>query len=456
MRSVRIRLPALRECIRQRPQFVRFSSSLSSSRYTPKISAKFPHSQHLWRSFATDLAEKPEEEADAEEPDRLINDPDADDAFFDAPSHEQRLADHVDLYTPLQQLTSATEMDVGKWFLVDPNVLSTPPLKTRWIHTNVKELFEMAGQYLMLRQPAFDLLTAFQDMLVDSKAEKGAAIGVHGPRGSGKSVTLHTLTQAAIQNKEHCLYISLDAREVVADHHGFLFPSPTREKIHMQGRWAKNFFTVLLDSQPETLKKVSLKLDYDFDWILRGETGQMSEQELAEMDAVSVKRLDGKTLHDLALYAADNSTIAGECLYKFVDEVIVATEVTPIVVLDSINLWDQKSEFRDPANPFKKLDPRQLSAVHALSKFMVSAPQNGMSVFATTSNATLNMSKKHMVDATYALEVPVYNNREISQCVWHYKVSKFIYAEVDVFLLARIKGMTGGVPKDVFTDALII
>jgi hypothetical protein len=37
-----------------------------------------------------------------------------------------------------------------------------------------------------------------------------------------------------------------------------------------------------------------------------------------------------------------------------------------------------------------------------------------------------------------------------------HQVSKLIFAEVDPFLLARIKGLHGGVPKDTFFDAALI
>lgn len=205
---------------------------------------------------------------------------------------------------------------------------------------------------------------------------------------------------------------------------------------------------------------MSLKRDYTYDWVLRGETGHLSEVEREEaeraMDAVGVKKLAGATLHDLCVYGANDSSLAANCLYDFVEEVIQADEIHTLVTIDGVNIWDEKSEFRNPSNPFLKLDPRELSAVDALSTFLTRGPKHGLSVFATTSSATLNVSKKHMANATYALEVPIYSNQELSNAVWHYKISKFLFAEVDVFLLARIKGMTGGVPRDVFNDCCVI
>lgn len=386
--------------------------------------------------------------------------PQEDAAFFSGPSVEQRLVEYPDLYYQPNELIITTEADVGKWFSCDEVLLTQYPLKNKWINKSVQELFDMSGKYLMMRQPAFDLITAFKDIMSNKKAEaNGAVIGVYGPRGSGKSCTLHTLTQAALQHPNKWLVIGLNAREVVADHHGFLYPSPSRDGVHMQGRWCKNFFQNLLDTQGELLKQISLKRTYSYDWILRGETGHligMGEDARAQMDSVATTSVDGKTVHDLVTYGAGDSALAAECMYDFVEECILANEVHILVSMDGINIWDEKSEFRDPANPFLKLDPRQLSAVNALSKFMRVGPQSGMSVFCTTSAATMNMSKTHMAAASYALEIPIYSNKEISQCVWHYKISKFLFAEVDVFLLARVKGMTGGVPRDIFNDCSVI
>merc|ERR1740130_700836 len=103
----------------------------------------------------------------------------------------------------------------------------------------------------MMRQPAFDLISALNDLGNDATAERGAVIGVYGRPGSGKSCTLHTLNQAAMQDPDKWLTIGFHARDVVVDHFGFLFPSPDRAGVHLQGRWCKNFFQNLLDTQGE-------------------------------------------------------------------------------------------------------------------------------------------------------------------------------------------------------------
>jgi len=425
--------------------------------------------QHSWsRKFATEakeeantLEEVEEEEQEVEFVEETTDDvQDADDVFFRGPPLKERISQFPELYSGFDELIAVTESDVGKWFQCDEGLLVQHPLNSKWINKSVHDMFDMTGKYMMMRQPSFDLISALNEIAVNADAERGAVIGVYGRPGVGKSCTLHTLNQAALQDPDKWLTIGFHARDVCVDHFGFLFPSTTREGKHYQGRWCKNFFTNLLETQGNLLKKVSLKREYTYDWILRGETAHLTpielEQAKLQMDAGETDKLEGKTLHDIAVFGRNDSAIAGECFYDFVEEVLLADEIHTLVTLDGINIWDEKSEFRDPGNPFKKLECRQLSAVDAVSKFMTQAPKNGMSVFATTSSATLNMSKKHMADATYALEVPAYSSQELSNCIWHYKTSRFVFAEVDVFLLARIKGMTGGVAKEVFNDCTLI
>lgn len=445
------------------------NSSFGSHQFFPTITTQQTQQPpYTRRHFATETEQETVEEEvavvdeEVEEVDEDTEHQDAidDDLFFKGPPAADRPLQHPDLYAAVDELILANETDVGKWFNVREELLLQHPLSSKWISKSVAELFEMSGNYLMLRQPMYDLISTLKDITDSPAAERGAVIGMYGARGAGKSVTLHSLNQAALQNSDKWLVIGFHARDVSADHFGFLFPDPTREGTHMQGRWCKDFFEKLIDTQGEVLKKVSLKRVYGYDWVLRGETGHLSEFEAEEtkkqMDLVDTQTLAGKTLHDIATYGANDSTLAGECFYDFVEELILTDDIHTLVTLDGINLWDEKSEFRDPTNPFKKLQPRQLSAVNALSKFLTHAPKNGMSVFATTSANTQVMSKKYMKEADYALEIPVYSNKEISQAVWHYKVSRFVFAEVDVFLLAKIKGMTGGTPRDVFDDCSII
>jgi len=152
----------------------------------------------------------------------------------------------------------------------------------------------------------------------------------------------------------------------------------------------------------------------------------------------------------------NENAIAGEMMYDFVEEIKQATEVKVMVLMDNANVWDQHSKFRLPSNPFKTIPNKQLSMVNAFSSFMTKGPVSGMSVFALTSHATMNYAKTHLQNATYTIKQDIYNDTEISNTTSHYKLSNLIHAEVDNFLLGRIKGLTGGVPKDMFFDAAMI
>lgn len=158
----------------------------------------------------------------------------------------------------------------------------------------------------------------------------------------------------------------------------------------------------------------------------------------------------------MVLQATINLDIAGEIFYDFVEEIKLATEVKTLVLIDDLNYWDHPSEFRLPSNPFKKIHARNLSMVDAFSAFQTQGPANGVSVFALSTNATMNMSRAHMENATYTVKTEVYTDNELRNAVTHYKVSNLIKADIDSFLFARVKGLTGGVPKDTFFDAALI
>lgn len=71
-------------------------------------------------------------------------------------------------------------------------------------------------------------------------------------------------------------------------------------------------------------------------------------------------------------------------------------------------------------------------------------------------HATLKMSKWHIAHADFELCTEVYSDDEIMSAVAHFKCSKILTSEVDPFLLARMKGLTGGVPADLLYDAVLI
>jgi len=161
-------------------------------------------------------------------------------------------------------------------------------------------------------------------------------------------------------------------------------------------------------------------------------------------------------LYGLCEQAMYNVEIAADIFYDFVQEIKLATEIKTLVLIDNVNVWDHMSEFRDPVNPFKRIPARKLSMIDAFQTFQKTGPSHGLSVFAMASHATLNFGQKHMQEATYTVDQLVYTNDELKTVYLHYKASKMLKSDVNPFLMARVKGLTGCVPRDAFFDAALI
>jgi len=363
------------------------------------------------------------------------------------PVNYERVEQFPHVYSASSHLAQQTEADVGKWYEVSKEDMEKIP---QVIKKSLADPLEMGGSYLMLRQGDSDLLRALNEINSDDAEESaaGATVGVYGPRGSGKTVTMNVLSMYAVQND--WLLLSTTADEFPTDHHGFIVPSTTKEGIFEQRRYSSAYLKNLMKTQGYNLKKIQLKRSYDYEW----RDPEKVDTTVTEVDVAAYPA--PTNLYDLCKQGTIQEEIAALVFYDLVEEVKLATEVKTMVVIDNINLWDQPSKFRRPENGFKHIYPRELSMVDAFGSFLKSGPSNGLTAFAMCSHATQNFGRKHLSEATYTIKQTIYSDAELKSAITHYKVSRLIFAEVDAFLLARIKGLTGNVGRDVFFDAALI
>lgn len=359
------------------------------------------------------------------------------------PPHDTRVNRLPQVYTRCASLKDFTQDDVGKWYLSQTKDTQQMPL---CLSLATKFLFEAClSEHIMVRQSAFDVMQALNQV---GQGAEGRSIGVHGPRGCGKSTTLHLLAQYGFQNDY--LVIANRGEDFVRDLLGFITPSSSREGIFMQDRYAREWCKALLESQADKLRRIKLKNKYDYPW--------KSPPDGPEALGLSCEQR-GQTLHDLCTQAALDTDKAGEIVYEVVAELQLATvdECKVLVILDNINVWDMPSQFRRPECAYKNVHSRELSMVDALGHFQRVGPSSGMSVFAITAGgyATLNQSQKHLAEADYTVQVGAFSDDELVACMAHCKASNLITSDVDPFFIARVKGLTGNVPRDVLFDATL-
>lgn len=350
------------------------------------------------------------------------------------------------LYAVTNRLSNLADDEVGKWVeILEEEFAKLPATLTK----TLDDPFFMGGHYLMLRKEMQDVLEALREIKngADENAT-GKSIGVFGPRGSGKTCLLNLVSLYAIQND--WLLFATNGEEFPRDIQGFITPSETRPGIFNQDRNAVAFFKHHMETQGNKLKQIKLKRDYDYAWMDRNAAaGDFDDKDAPPAPAPT-------DLWGLLDQAVLQPAIATHVFYDLVEELKLSTEVPVLVTIDNLNAWDQQSLFRRPDNAFKTIKARELSMVDAWSTFQTQGPGNGLSVFALTQHATLNMSRVHMEGADFALETSIYSDDELKHAVQHYKVGELINSEVDSFLLARTKGLTGGVPRDAFFDAAMI
>ena len=333
----------------------------------------------------------------------------------------------------------------------------------------------MNQHYLMVRRPAWDLVQHMKTLAAKQPGNiAGSSIGIHGPRGVGKSAAVFYCTEYAFSNG--WLVIAAAGREFPNDLVGLLEPSkhPDRSAkgIFDQPGFTSNFMGKLIIHQEDLLKQVILKnQNYDYEWTPKPREGE------AEEDHVWLEYDEGasKTLFDMARLAQHDITQAPSILYDFVEELKQITEyellflifrfcllsrfkvplfscdcrIPVLIAFDEINMWDNSSPFPDPANPKVDLPSDRLAMVDAFKCFNTQGPSNGVAVFSSTWACSQRTVQKRLAEATFAVDVKRYDNREMKQAVTHYDASGMLARKLDPFLLAHFKGLTGGVGRDV-------
>lgn len=365
------------------------------------------------------------------------------------PPHDVRVQKLPQVYMEQCKLADVQEEDVGKWYLCREQDIGRLPLCLSIAH---KMLFEATlSEHMMIRQPTFDLIQVLNEIKAEDTQDSanGKSVGVHGPRGTGKSLTLNLVAQYALQND--WLLIACRGEDLVRDLLGFISPSEQKPGIFEQNRYAREWCRYMLESQGNKLKRIKLKNKYDYTW-KSPETGT---------DALGLEcEEEGVTLHDLATQATINVETAASVVYDIVKELelVEPEEMKVMVVMDNVNVWDQNSRFRFPDSPHKSIPARQLSMVDAFSRFMLPKPLgSGLSVWAITAggHATLTQSQGHLAATDFAIGTSIYDDDEFVSSLSHCKTSKLIQSDVDPFFIARVKGLTGNVPRDVLFDACL-
>jgi len=382
------------------------------------------------------------------------------------PSHSERVKALPQVYSRATLLEELTEDDLGKWYECREQDLDQLPLCTQIAN---KDLFEATlTKHVMIRDESLSIIQGLEESEKELVARQeggeegasttadsvtkdlafGKSAAVHGPRGSGKSMALSLVHQYALQRDY--LVIACRGEDFLRDLFGFITPSTTREGIYNQDRYAKEWCKAMLATHATKLRAIKLKRSYEYTWKspVNGPeaTGDSCENE-------------GTTLHDLFTMSTLQTDLAAGIVYDIVEELVLTKPDEPrvMVLMDNVNLWDMDSKFRRPDCAYKKIPARKLSMIDAFSKFQTTGPGSGMSVFAITcgKHATLTMSRKHLAEANFAVGTSVYSDDEFVNCVSHFKTSSLISSDVDPFYLARMKGLTGNVPRDVMFDAAL-
>jgi len=128
-----------------------------------------------------------------------------------------------------------------------------------------------------------------------------------------------------------------------------------------------------------------------------------------------------------------------------------------LIVMDSVNYWDAKSDFRDPQKDGKLALPcHRLELVREWSKFLKKAPKNGVVVWSVTGSFTLKFQKNYLRLCHKLYEVLPYSGYELKRVLDHYALHDFIKfsppgsRQGSHGLVGLCKGLTDGVGKEVF------
>jgi hypothetical protein len=419
------------------------------------------------------------------------------------PSLAKRLETSTGVYTAEKSTAQHSAEHKSRYYEIDSEVLDRMPPFYRERKGFNAEL-TLKSHYMMVREPGMKIV---QRMKAIDQEGGNALLGVCGMRGSGKSTTLHYATQYALE--KDWLVVGCDGEDFPSDLLGMISYRCTKAtqgselheyNVYNQPKLAARFFETLIKTQGANLAKIDLKGGTLWDWVALGDVEEeavqaateggeattsrgdesedtddvdidfeyVDEDELAALNAeaetedLRVERLKAqaaagpkRTLLDLATLAVVSSEQVNDIVYDFVNELKLATEVPVLVVIDSLNRWDHKTQFHNPVNLHKKLLARQLSLVDAFSEFQTTAPKNGMTLFALSSSARQILGQHYLDQADEVIRVLPYDSHELKQCVLHYKAHEVIASKVDPWFLARTKGFSGGVPRDVYDVAIL-
>jgi hypothetical protein len=179
------------------------------------------------------------------------------------PSAAKRLQQYPTLYAQSSQLVALKDEDQGRWFEITDEALAKVPMVLK---ETLLEPLEMGGQYLMLRNASYDVLSALQEIQRgDAESAAGSSVGVYGPRGGGKTVLMNKLALFAVQ--QEWLLLGSIGEEFPKDMHGWITPSTEKPGVFEQRRNSVAYFKDLMEKQGYLLKSIMLKQKYGYKWI---------------------------------------------------------------------------------------------------------------------------------------------------------------------------------------------
>lgn len=194
------------------------------------------------------------------------------------------------LFSPGQ--ADHTEKDVGLLYELDGALLERVPNEVGKCMTLP---FRRSGAYHMVRQPGLSIVQELKAIQKQSRAEREANVtskrvfAVRGPRGTGKSATLHYLAQYARQNG--WLLLATNGHEFPCEKLGFIKQSPDKEGHYNQALYSSAWLDKMCRTNESELKQISLKGSYDYNW-----------------NIPDVTFAEKKTLYDFAMLAAKDPT----------------------------------------------------------------------------------------------------------------------------------------------------
>ena len=128
-----------------------------------------------------------------------------------------------------------------------------------------------------------------------------------------------------------------------------------------------------------------------------------------------------------------------------------------LVLVDNVNVWDVASDYVDPHYHSRPLPARRLALVDAFSAFQHVAPSYGAAVCCTASHATLEQLGAHCnLRTVRPVRLGPYSAQQLKHALVHYRVSGLLLEEVNSPLIAKVKSLSGALPRIVHQIALAL